>query len=257
VYKFTLDIIALIRYNGLNFKGKVMITGIYRLCFKNTNKVYIGQSTDIYLRYNIHKTNLRANKSSKKLQDAYTKYGLPTLDILVECCKKDLNKLEAEAIEIFDSIVNGFNTIDGNTHRSELKGELAGNAKYSNELVEEVFIYLVDNKLTHKEITEITGVSRGAISDISAGFTHRWLQEKYPKMYLDLLSLKGYARKSNKNTAKVHGKVYPEITSPEGVVFTVSSLRGFCREHNLNHGSLGEVLRGHKAQYKGWKIKQT
>lgn len=234
-----------------------MITGIYRLCFDGTNSVYIGQSTDIYLRYNIHKTNLRANKSSKKLQDAYAKYGMPTLDILVECSEQSLNGLESEAIEIFDSVVNGFNTIDGSTYRSELRGELAGNAKYSNELIEEVFMYLIENKLTHREITEITGVGRGAISDISAGFTHRWLQEKYPEMYLDLLALKGYARKSSKNTAEAHNKVYPIITSPEGIDFKVNSLRGFCREHNLNHGSLGEVLRGHKAQYKGWKIKQT
>ena len=234
-----------------------MITGIYRLCFEGTDKVYIGQSTDIYLRYNIHKTNLRANKSSKKMQDAFDKYGMPTLDILVECTEQELNSLEADAIEIFDSVSNGFNTIDGSTHRSELKGELAGNAKYTNDQIEEAFMYLVDNKLTHREITEITGISRGAISDISTGLSHRWLQEKYPKLYLNLLDLKGYARKSSKNTARSHGRIYPEIISPEGVSFTVNSLRGFCREHNLNHGCLGEVLRGHKTHYKGWKIRTT
>lgn len=234
-----------------------MITGIYRLCFSGTHKVYIGQSKDIMLRYNIHKTNLRRNKSSKKLQDAYTHYGMPALDILVQCTENELDDLELEAIEIFDSVLNGFNTIDGSTYRSELKGQLAGNAKYSNEQVEEVFIYLVENKLTHREIMEITGISRGAISDISAGFTHRWLQEKYPEKYLDLLALKGYARKSVKNTAQLHGKTYPQIISPEGVEFTISSLRGFCREHGLNHGSLGEVLRGYRASHKGWKVKET
>lgn len=234
-----------------------MVTGIYRLCFNGTNKCYIGQSTDINLRYTIHKTNLRANKSSKKLQDAFNMYGMPILDILIECTEQELNILEAEAIEIFDAVANGFNTIDDNTHRSELKGELAGNAKYTNDQIEEVFIYLVDNKLTHKEITDITSVSRGTISDISTGTSHKWLQDKYPEAYLQLLSLKGYARKSGKNTASSHGIAYPEIVSPQGDVFTVNSLRGFCREHNLNHGCLGEVLRGHKAQYKGWKINNT
>lgn len=231
-----------------------MISGIYLLKFKGTDKVYVGQSLDIYLRYRIHKTTLNTGKGSLKLQGAYNLYGMPTLEILLECSKEELNSAEREAILIFDSVNNGFNSINEATHRSELRGELAGNSKYSNELVEEVFMYLVSNNMTHKEIEEITSMSRGAIVDISSGVSHRWLQEKYPDQYSIMLSYKGTGRKLNKLTAERMGRVYPPITSPTGEVYEVVSLRGFCREHNLNHGCIGEILRGHKKQYKGWHL---
>jgi hypothetical protein len=231
-----------------------MTIGIYRLCFANTNKTYVGQSTDIYLRYKTHRTSLATGHSTKKLQEAYNLYGMPDLEILVECEVNELNKYEAEAIEIFNSVEQGFNTIDGHTHRSQLKGELAGNAKYTNDEVEEVFMYLIDNKLSHKEIEEITGMSRGAIADISMGSTHLWLKDKFPLDYPKLIVLKGTQRKISKNFGSIIASKYPKVISPDGIIYEVNSLRGFCREYNLNHGSLGEVLRGHKSQYKGWKI---
>jgi hypothetical protein len=231
-----------------------MTIGIYKLNFNGTNKVYIGQSTNIRLRYNIHKTSLKNNKSSKKLQEAYLLFGMPTLEILIECDIEELNSLEKEAIAIYDSINNGFNTFDDATHRSILRGELAGNSKYANDLIIEVFNYLVENKLTHREISNITGISRGALADISSGVSHKWLKDLYPEQYDLLLQLKGTARKTAKNIKNIG---YPSVVSPDNIIYTISpSLRGFCRQHNLNHGGLGELLRGHKKEYKGWKITQ-
>lgn len=231
-----------------------MIIGIYKLSFNGTNKVYIGQSTNIRLRYNMHKTSLKNNKSSKKLQEAYTLFGMPILEILIECDVEELNELEKEAIILYDSVNNGFNTFDDATHRSILHGELAGNSKYSNELIIEVFNYLVENKLTHREIIDITGISRGALADISSGVSHKWLKDLYPEEYDILIQLKGTIRKSNKN---IKNTTYPLVLSPDNIIYSITpSLRGFCRQHNLNHGGLGEVLRGHKKEYKGWKIAQ-
>jgi group I intron endonuclease len=235
-------------------ESTLMITGIYRLCFPNTDKVYVGQAKDIYLRYKTHRTSLNTGDSPKKLQNAYYTYGMPTLDILMECNISDLNKYEDEAIQIFDAVKNGFNTLEGSTHRSELKGELAGNAKYTNNQIEEVFMYLIDNKLSFKDIEEITDVNKGTITDISCGISHKWLQEKFPVEYLKLAALKGTQRKISKNYGSIIYSKYPKIISPKGVVYQVTSLRGFCREHDLNHGSLGEVLRGHRDHHKGWKV---
>lgn len=231
-----------------------MTTGIYILKFKGTDKVYVGQSTDIELRYRMHKTTLKNNKSSKKLQEAYDCYGMPVLEIIAECSIEELDILENQAIEIYDSVNNGFNTMSESGHRTILKGDMAGNSKYSNELVEEVFEYLVDNNLTHAEIIDITGISRGALADISSGISHKWLQEKYPAKYTKLIQLKGTTRKASKNNATTKGIVYPKIMSPDGIVYNIESLRGFCKQHNLNHGALGEVLRGFRKQHKGWKV---
>jgi hypothetical protein len=68
------------------------------------------------------------------------------------------------------------------------------------------------------------------------------------------MELKGTNRRRNKMTAKSRNKYYPQVVSPQGIFYTVESLRGFCREHNLNHGSFGEMLRGHKPNCGGWKI---
>jgi predicted XRE-type DNA-binding protein len=232
-----------------------MTVGIYKLNFCGTNKVYIGQSIDIERRYISHKTSLKNQKSRKKLQQAYNEFGMPNLEILVECTVDELDSIEEEAIAIYDSVNNGFNAFKSFTNRQDLYGENAGNAKYSNDLIIEVFHYLVDNKLTHREIIEITGISRGALADVSSGASHSWLKNLYPAEYKLLLELKGTKRKVAKNI-KTTG--YPQIISPDNIIYDIKpSLRGFCREHNLNHGSLGEVLRGHKKQYKGWKVPYT
>jgi predicted DNA-binding protein YlxM (UPF0122 family) len=231
-----------------------MTVGIYKLNFNGTDKIYIGQSNNIELRYNIHRTTLNCGKGTKKLQEAYNSFGMPSIEILVKCCIEELDANEIEAIEIFDAVKNGFNTREVATHRSELYGDLTGNSKYTNAQVEEVFMYLVDNVLTHKEITEITNVSRGAVSDISSGSTHMWLAEVYPEKYKKLIALKGSNRRRNKMTAKSRNRPYPQVVSPQGIQYTVDSLRGFCREHDLNHGSFGEMLRGHRSSCSGWKI---
>lgn len=233
-----------------------MTIGIYKLNFKNTSKCYIGQSNNIELRYISHCTALKAGKASQKLQYAYNKYGIPTLEILLECSIEELDENEDLAIEIFNSVEDGFNTRYCSGHRTQLKGELAGNSKYSNELIINVFKELVFTNKTHKEIQETWGISRGAIADISRGSTHLWLKDVFPEEYAILEYKKKVRRTDSIRRSKGGAKSgkYPLVISPEGIQYEVVHLRQFCREHNLTHGAFGEMLRGTKASYKGWKV---
>ncbi len=231
---------------------------IYKLNFKGTDKVYIGQSSDFVTRIHSHLTLLKNGKSPKKLQEAFNIYGVPIPEILIECSIEELDDLEEQAIEVYDSVNNGFNTMYSFGHRSTLKGELAGNAKYSNQQVIEAFSLLVYSDYSHKEITNITGISRGALSDISRGATHVWLKDDFPEDYVKLISKKGVRRSDSINRvlgAEARGIVYPTIISPEGIEYNVKALRQFCREHNLNHGPVGTILRQGWGQHKGWKVK--
>ena len=88
-----------------------MTCGIYLLRFNGTKAVYVGQSINIEERYSSHIRYMRAKTTSHKLQYAYDTYGIPTLEILVECDKELLNETENEAIAIFNSVENGFNTL--------------------------------------------------------------------------------------------------------------------------------------------------
>ena len=44
------------------------------------------------------------------------------------------------------------------------------------------------------------------------------------------------------------------LLSPLGEQITVTSRGAFCRENNLNEGSISRLIRGIIKQYKGWKL---
>ncbi len=81
--------------------------GIYMIRNKTTNKVYIGQSTDISLRWKDHKSLLnKGTHHSKYLQNAWNKYTESDFEftILLECEKDKLDEIEQYFILNFDSI---------------------------------------------------------------------------------------------------------------------------------------------------------
>lgn len=44
------------------------------------------------------------------------------------------------------------------------------------------------------------------------------------------------------------------LVSPESKVFTGSSVRGFCREHNLSDSCITQVVNGNRNSHKGWSL---
>lgn len=238
-----------------------MTCGIYRLIFNNTEKCYIGQSINIEYRYTQHLYKLNNNTSSKKLQDAYLTYGVPKLEILLECKKEELDKEEKEAIEIFNSINNGFNTYTENRGipaASRAKGESSPSAVYSNDQILEVFNYLVDlPRLTALDVSTETGVGVHTVRAISALNEHKWLKEKYPEKYKKLEELKGLGSKSCKYDSKARGIQHPALISPEGKIYSnIENVKKFCTEHGLHASCLGRVFKGVSKTHKGWRLKE-
>lgn len=93
-----------------------MISGIYKIFNKKTNKCYIGQSKDIHKRISNHKYCLYKNKHlNKHLQRAWNKYGSNSFEFeILEFCTEDLlNKKEKEYIEKYDSYKHGYNSTKG------------------------------------------------------------------------------------------------------------------------------------------------
>lgn len=231
-----------------------MTTGIYKLNFKGTDKVYIGQSSNIAGRFAMHCYAFRDKSASKKLQAAYDIYGYPELEILVECIDQvELDESEDAAIELYDSVVNGFNTLNKSNEIPKGYGELNGRSRHSNKKVEEVFFLLIsDPNILFKSISELLLVPQDLVRRISSGSNHSWLATKYPEEYAYLMSLK-HTRKSH---SRVLDKLLPPIVSPEGEVHTiqVGKVREFCESRNLDRSHLGNVLKGKEKQHKGWKL---
>lgn len=231
-----------------------MTCGIYCLRFNGTNKVYIGQSENIDTRYLQHIRKLLSQKHSSKLQLAYNTYGIPSVEVLCECSREELDIFELEAIDIFDAVDNGYNTLSSIAGRSSLTGELVYNAKYSNDKIIEVFkLLLSDKSLTAVEIAEITGVSAFVIQTVSAGTNHKWLQQVYPIEYAELLNIKGDRNKYSKS-AKARGIIYPSIVSPKGQIYCIDNVRAFAKTHGLQHSNLLSVLSRKYKQHKGWRL---
>lgn len=223
-----------------------MTCGIYKLNFNNTQKVYVGQSIDIENRFSKHKSALSRLVAAPKLQLAYGTYGIPNLEILIECSISELNLYEKEAIDIFNSVDNGFNTLyeAGNP---VLYGEKAGQSKYTNEQYINVLRLLicVNPTLSKREIHEITGVSLYTIRHIAALESHVWLKQICPEEYAELQRIKSEQK-------YYRGTQYPKLLSPDGVVYEVKHVSKFAKEHGLLQPKVTDLLNGKRNMHKGW-----
>lgn len=90
--------------------------GIYKITNKITNKVYIGQSIDIKLRWAVHKqpsnyfdpTN---DNYYRKIYTAFREYGIENFEfsIIENCSKEQLNEREIYWINYYNSFYDGYN----------------------------------------------------------------------------------------------------------------------------------------------------
>lgn len=249
-----------------------MTIGIYLLRFKNTDKVYIGQSLNIEGRYKGHLYKFNKGIASNKLQQAFNTFGVPEIEILCECSEQELDKTEDEAIEIFDAVNNGFNTLKSSldSHTCSRYGELNSCSKHTNDQIMHAFLLLVNSpEMYYTDITEKTGVSGGVLSNISSLTGHVWLKEVFPVEYTTLIKQKGTRAKSKyydeqgmvlKNrvicSAKHQGIEYPRIVNTAGEVFEVENVHQFAKQHNLERSCLSRLLNKKAKTHKGWKILQ-
>jgi group I intron endonuclease len=70
-----------------------MNSGIYKLVFTDKS-VYIGKSVDMSKRWDQHLKALKKGTHTKRIQDAYNKYGTPKFEIICECHPHHIDILE-------------------------------------------------------------------------------------------------------------------------------------------------------------------
>ena len=92
--------------------------GIYKITNIMTDECYIGQSNDIYRRWNDHcKCGLGIDTpAGNKLYQSMIQYGLEnfTFELLTECSQSELNEKEKYFIELYQANSFGFNGTGGN-----------------------------------------------------------------------------------------------------------------------------------------------
>lgn len=187
------------------------------------------------------------------MMEAYNTYGFPFLEILCECSSEELNDLEAEAIEIYNSVNNGFNIKHSAQEAPIYYGEEHPRCKYSNEALLKTAELLTDPNNKAKDISKITGVSLDVVQAIASLKVHNWIEKKNPEIYDKLVLLKG-TRKNPKGIA-ARGIVYPPVQSPDGTIYTnISNLSKFCEEHGLCRPNFRKLLKGKINSSLGWRL---
>lgn len=228
-------------------------TGIYLLHFGNYNKVYIGQSVRINRRYLAHLALLRKNTHfNYKLQEDYNLYKLdPSIDILEECSSTELDNLEIQYIEEFNSIDTGYNITNGG---SIGRGYTASKSKYTKEELEEIFFLLTNPSLTNRDIAEITQQSVRLVETISYNKRHIWLAETYPedRAKIDKI-IADKSRSAECNDYNARKGIVFTVISPEGITHKFSNIARFADANGLNRSHLNQVILGKEKQHKGWR----
>lgn len=238
-----------------------MTTGIYKLNFSNTSKVYVGQSIHIEKRYKEHIQTLKDGTASKKLLAAFKEYGEPSLEILCVCSKNDLNALENEAIEIYDAYNNGFNSFskEGGSVRA-LVGLAHPGSKYSKITILKVFSLLYRTTIPYSTIAKKIGIKQYLVNNIVSG-SHIWLKYEYPKQYEAMLYNRSVRNSTNlKTISNVDKYTNFVLVSPTGVVHNnITSIAEFCRNqpdlcinYDSSRSAIGKVLKGTKSAHLGW-----
>jgi group I intron endonuclease len=159
-------------------KDNVFMVGIYKITNKINGKAYIGQSTNIKRRWNVHK-NASVNPNGKcyeyPLYRAMRKYGLDnfTFEVVEECKKSELNEREIFYIQKYNTYADGYNQDNG--------GECARHYhKLSDDLVLKIIQRLKTSDDHGSVIGAEFGVSYWTIRDINSGKTCRQESESYP-----------------------------------------------------------------------------
>lgn len=228
-----------------------MTIGIYKLTFKDLEDwVYIGQSSNIEVRYSIHCSNLKLGKSNYLMQEAFEiSKEFPILEIIEEVDLSELNNRESYWINYYNSVSLGLNLTDKVDVRG--RGEDNFNASINNLTAENIFLEIVNNpKKLLIEISKEFNSTIAIVNSIAQGKTHTWLQEKYPSEYVSMLmqSRKGLW------DAEHQGIKYPPIKDPYGNIYNITNLQKFAREHNLNNSSLHQLLKGKRKSCSKWVL---
>lgn len=101
--------------------NKDIITGIYKITNKINHKVYIGQSQNIFKRWDEHRYS--RNCDERPLYRAFRKYGLENFifEIIEICAIEELNEKEIFWIQYYDSYNKGYNLTPGGDHSSKIQ----------------------------------------------------------------------------------------------------------------------------------------
>lgn len=222
---------------------------IYKIMFSD-GSIYVGKTIKpINIRFNQHMYLLRNNAHhSYKMQAKFIElnFVIPTITLLEEVSNDISSNIEKMWIAKFNSFNNGLNCSIGGEGEC---GEAHPSAKYYLEDYTAILFILATTEWSLKSISIELDVSYSTVCSISAGNSHQYLQNLYPKEYQLMLDKKG-----TRLVTSQRDKEYPEIVSPTGEVFIIKNASKFAKDNNLLDSELSNLLNYKSKIHRGWHL---
>ena len=144
-----------------------MACGIYKITNQINGKVYIGQSINIEDRWKQHLYQSKKEKTPLYQDMIYYGEDAFKFEIIEECLKKDLNKMEKYYISLYESYPpdcdKGYNQTPGGGNSKSTKGQL------TDEYLISIINELKNSKISMQDIAKKFQISESTISNINKG----------------------------------------------------------------------------------------
>jgi len=194
------------------------MSGIYKITNLINNKVYIGRSYNIQLRWNTHKriyNNPIDKEYNKTLYRAFRKYGLESFsfEIVEECPIDIINEKEKYWISYYNSYENGYNEDlggNGGSSSGHCQGESNGRAK----LTETEVIFIRELFLEGCSRKEAYQVFKDKISE--SGFGQVWNGKTWSHIMPEVFTIENKLR--NEKIGKSSAPIQRRLLNREQIV---------------------------------------
>jgi group I intron endonuclease len=263
---------------------------IYEILNTKNNKKYIGQTSrsNIEIRWNEHKINLRRNKhANSKLQNAWNKYGEDAFNfcIVTQCTSlEELNKLEEQYVL---NNTFGYNLQGGgknktmslesrrklsrtkrgkpNGQKGTKRGPMSEQQKI--QLIKRTrpagYSDVVDPMGNVHHVRSVKEFSRQhnlVFSGVATLFSTRpcfhykgW-RIATPETIGVPFDLSGYSKALSISKGR-RTKKFPTLKNPQGTIYKIEgTLTEFCKTYQLNIGNVSDLINNKKSIYKGWTV---
>lgn len=189
-------------------------------------------------------------------------FSLYTKEVYLSIAKQLANtnksyKEIANELGVSDCVVRTIGT--GQSHKwllveypelySKIENKWGKRSNLDRDKHERIFFRLVTTDDRLKDIAHDESVNITTVEKIAGGSSCLYLKDKYPEEY-DIMM----AKNGNRRVRAARQEAYPELRSPEGIIYNISNCREFCRKHNLHQSNLGRVLNGTSKIHKGWTL---
>lgn len=260
---------------------------VYMIKNKTNGKVYIGSAVNPQERRRQHINDLKKKRHhSVHLQRAWDRYGEDNFEFkIIETVADKNNLIERE--QFFMDYYLSYNKNKGYNLQPKANNSLG--YKHTNESKRNMSIAHIGKILSDDTKRKISIATSGE-NNHNYGKGYKFSGENHP-MYGKKrsaeskrnMSIAHIGNKLSEETKRklsiamsgenhpIYGKQHSEIsiekmsmsssqkwivTSPDGVVFSITNLYKYCQHNNLNNGHMYQVAKGNIPHHKGWKCKK-